>query len=139
LVITDVDDADVKFNIANNVCSSSVLEFGVHTTEHPDVHFVGTVNKKSITLDTFFERNEIDAPTYNFWNFDIQGAELMALKGALKSIENVKIIYLEVNIKELYINCPLLHELDDFLAQYNFRRVELNMTKNGWGDAVYIR
>ena len=137
-VITDKDDAEVVFNVSNNVQSSSVLEFGTHATEHPHVVYVDKTYHQSITIDTFFERNNLDASKYDFWNFDIQGAELMALKGATKSIQYAKAIYLEVNEKELYKNCGLIEEIDAFLAQYNFKRVLTHITQHGWGDALYI-
>jgi FkbM family methyltransferase len=137
-VITDKDDEEIIFNVSNNVQSSSVLEFGTHSQEHPSVVYVDKINLKSITIDTFFERNNIDASKYNFWNFDIQGAELMALKGATQSIKYAKAIYLEVNEKELYKNCGLITEIDTFLFQYNFKRVLTNITQHGWGDALYI-
>jgi FkbM family methyltransferase len=137
-VITDKDDEDVVFNVANNVQSSSVLEFGTHSQEHPSVVYIDKINLKSITIDTFFERNNIDASKFNFWNFDIQGAEFMALKGATRSIQYAKAIYLEVNVKELYKNCGLITEIDTFLEQYKFKRVITNITQHGWGDALYI-
>jgi FkbM family methyltransferase len=137
-VITDKDDEDIVFNISNNVQSSSVLELGTHSREHPTIVFVDKINAKSITIDTFFERNNIDASKYDFWNFDIQGAELMALKGATKSIQYAKALYLEVNENELYINCGRMKEIDEFLLNYNFKRVITNMTPFGWGDALYI-
>jgi FkbM family methyltransferase len=137
-VITDKDDEDIVFNVSNNVQSSSVLEFGTHSQEHPSVVYVDKINLKSITIDTFFERNHIDASKFNFWNFDIQGAEFMALKGATRSIQYAKAIYLEVNVTELYKNCGLITEIDTFLAQYKFTRVLTNITQHGWGDALYI-
>jgi FkbM family methyltransferase len=137
-VITDKDDEYVAFNVSNNVQSSSVLEFGTHSHEHPWVVYVDKVIKKSVTIDTFFERAKLDASKYNFWNFDIQGAELMALKGATKSIQSAKALYLEVNEKELYKGCGLITDIDEFLSQYNFKRVLTNMTEHGWGDALYI-
>ena len=137
-VITDKDDEEIIFNISNNVQSSSVLEFGTHSQEHPSVVYVDKLQLKSITIDTFFERNNIDASKYNFWNFDIQGAELMALKGSTQSIKYAKAIYLEVNEKELYKNCGLITEIDTFLFKYNFKRVLIKMTQFGWGDALYI-
>jgi len=137
-VITDKDDEKIIFNISNNVQSSSVLEFGTHLQEHPWVVYVDKIQLKSITIDTFFERNNIDASKYNFWNFDIQGAELMALKGATQSIKYAKALYLEVNEKELYKNCGLITEIDTFLSNYNFKRVLTNITTHGWGDALYI-
>jgi len=137
-VITDKDDEDVIFNISNNGQSSSVLNFGTHSNEHPSVIYVDKLYQKSITIDTFLERNNIDITKLDFWNFDIQGAELMALKGAIKSIKYAKVLYLEVNEKELYKNCGLISDIDDFLSKYNFKRVLTEMTRHGWGDAVYI-
>jgi deoxyuridine 5'-triphosphate nucleotidohydrolase len=137
-VITDKDDEDVVFNVSNNVQSSSVLEFGTHSQEHPWVVYVNKLHQKSVTIDTFFKRNHLDASKYNFWSFDIQGAEFMALNGAIQSIQHAKAIYLEVNERELYINCGLITDIDTFLATYNFKRVLTNMTQYGWGDALYI-
>lgn len=137
-VITDEDDEEIVFNISNNGQSSSVLEFGTHSKEHPSIVYIDKIKQKSITVDSFFERNNLDASLYNFWNFDIQGAELMALKGAIKSIKYAKALYLEVNEKELYKNCGLIRDIDMFLSQYNFKRVLTKMTSHGWGDALYI-
>ena len=137
-VITDKDDEEVLFNLSNNVQSSSVLEFGTHSYEHPHVVYIGKIKLKTITVDSFFKRNNIDQSKYNFWNFDIQGAELMALKGATESIKYAKAMYLEVNEKELYKNCGLINEIDAFLSKYNFKRVLTHMTEYGWGDALYI-
>ena len=137
-IITDKNDEDIIFNISNNVQSSSVLEFGTHSQEHPWVVYVDKIKQKSITIDTFFKRNNINASKYNFWNFDIQGVELMALKGATNSIKYAKAIYLEVNEKELYKKCGLITDIDIFLSNYNFKRVLTNMTIHGWGDALYV-
>jgi FkbM family methyltransferase len=137
-VITDKDDEEVELNVSNNVQSSSVLEFGTHSQEHPSVVYVDKIKSKSITVDSFFKRNNLDASDYDFWNFDIQGAELMALKGAIQSIQYAKALYLEVNEKELYKKCGLITEIDDFLSSYHFKRVLTNMTPYGWGDALYI-
>ena len=137
-VITDKDNADIVFNVSNNIQSSSVLEFGTHAQEHPWVVYVDKIYQKSITIDTFFETKNIDASKHNFWNFDIPGAELMALKGANKNIKYAKAIYLEVNEKELYKKCGLIEDIDLFLSQYNFKRIITRMTEHGWGDALYI-
>ena len=137
-VITDKDDKEIIFNVSNNIQSSSVLEFGTHSQLHPEVVYVDKIKQKSITIDTFFERNNIDSSKYNFWNFDIQGAELMALKGATQSIKYAKAIYLEVSETELYKGGGLINDIDIFLSQYNFKRVLTTMTPYRWGDALYI-
>jgi hypothetical protein len=63
----------------------------------------------------------------------------MALKGSINSIKYAKVLYLEVNEKELYKNCGLIHEIDAFLEEYKFKRNVTIMTPYGWGDALYIR
>jgi len=138
-VITDKDDDIVNFNLSNNGQSSSIFEFGTHAQEHPWVVYVNSFTLPTVTIDSFFERNNLNPSRYNFWNFDIQGAELLALKGASNAIQFPQVIYLEVNEKELYKNCGMINELDVLLSTYNFKRVYTIMTQHGWGDALYIR
>lgn len=138
-VITDKDDQYTVFNISNNGQSSSVLDFKTHAHEYPVIVYIDQIMAKTVTIDTFFERNAIDGRKYNFWNFDIQGAELMALKGAVKHIPHAAAIYLEVNERELYEGCGLIGDIDGLLAGYGFKRVLTSMVRQGWGDALYIK
>lgn len=138
-VITDKDDDTIMFNVTNNIMSSSILDLHTHLSEHPHVHLIGQIPMKTQTLNTFFEKNKIDTSKLNFWNFDIQGAELLALKGAAAHIHNTDVLYLEVNVKELYKNCALMNEIDAFLSNYGFKRVITELTQYGWGDALYIK
>ena len=138
-VITDKDDETVVFHESNNVQSSSVLNLKTHLQEHPWVHYVKNTPMQTMTVDTFFKKNNLDASKYSFWNFDIQGAELLALKGATESLKYATALYLEVNEKELYENCALIGDLDKFLLPYGFSRVHTQMTSHGWGDALYLK
>ena len=95
---------------------------------------------KSTTIDTFFERNKLEIPKYNFWNIDIQGAELKALLGGEICLKFAKALYLEVNEEELYEGCPLKPALDYYLSSKGFTCVAQVMWGNcGWGDALYVR
>ena len=138
-VITDNDDEELSFMITNNKESSSIFNFGTHAIEHPQVFEIERRRLKSITLNTLFERNNIPRDRYDFINIDIQGAELKALKGAARILPHIKAIYAEVNEKMLYEGTWLLPELDEYLATFNFKRVITNMTRHGWGDALYIK
>lgn len=138
-VVTDKDDDTVTFRLTNNVQSSSVLEFGTHAKHHPHVHFVSETQETTVTLDTFFQRQQLDPSQYDFWNFDIQGAEMLALKGAPKALRHAKALYLEVNTEEVYKGCAKMDELDAFLGSLGFKRVITDITQFGWGDALYVR
>lgn len=138
-IITDADNKQVSFNISNNIQSSSIFEFNTHAKEHPSVHYVNKFVSTSTTIDSFFKQHGIDPTRINFWNLDIQGCELLALKGGCESIKYADVLYLEVNEQELYKDCGLIQDLDEFLAFHNFQRILTKMTPHGWGDAIYMK
>lgn len=136
--VSDRDGDIVDFNISNNEGqSSSMYEFGTHTTAHPGIIFTNKVRLHTLRVDSILKERNIPAHEYDFVNLDIQGAELKALKGM--DLSNVRYVYCEVNVQELYKGIPLLPEIDEYLLKYDLHRVETNMTNWGWGDAFYIR
>ena len=137
-LVSDKEE-EVVFNITNNGQSSSILALETHKVEHPHVYVSEVRTQRTTTLKKLVEENGVDARRLNFWNFDIQGAELMALRGAGDLLDSAEALYLEVNEKELYKGCALLGEMDAFLAERGFRRVEMVMLQHGWGDALYVR
>jgi FkbM family methyltransferase len=139
VVVSDEDDKSVTFNITNNGQSSSILEFGSHAHHHPQVHFIEKQTHTTTTIDSFYKKNNLESSNYDFWNFDIQGAELMALKGAKEALNHVKALYLEVNTEEVYKGCGLISEIDDLVKEYGIKRVLTQMTPFGWGDALYLK
>jgi len=136
-VVSNVDDEEVEFIITNNLQSSSILELEDHKTEHPHVVEQSREKLKTTRLDTLINKENLTK--FNFINLDIQGAELLALQGLGKYLDQVRYIYTEVNVKHLYRNCALLSEIDEFLKQHQFHRVACKMTEHGWGDAFYCR
>ena len=139
-VIDERDDEKVVFNVTNNGQSSSILEFGSHAINHPEVHVVNKIEMTTSRLDTLIEREQIPVSTLNFINLDIQGVELRALKSMEKYLQHVKYIYTEVNTEEVYKGCNLIGEIDAYLRGLGFERVVLHMFYNcGWGDAFYMK
>lgn len=138
-VISDVDDEEVKFNVSNNGQSSSILEFGTHKINHPEVHYIHSFKSKTKRLENVIS-NYKDSIKFNFLNLDIQGVELKALKGLGKYLENIDYIYTEVNSDYVYEKCDLVVDVDDYLSGFGFRRVETSWFGNcKWGDAFYIK
>ena len=77
---------------------------------------------------------------YNFIAIDVQGYELEVMRGAVDTLNNIEYIVAEVNRNELYINCAKVNELDSFLGDFGFKRVEtLWAGGQDWGDALYIK
>jgi FkbM family methyltransferase len=139
-LIDEIDNVEVDFNISNALMSSSLLDFGSHLQHHQGIFMVEKRKKKTTRLDTFIEENKIPINKLNFLNIDIQGTELRAIKSLGKYIDNIDYIMTEINIEYVYKNCTLLKELDNFLCEKGFSRVENKIYGNcGWGDAFYIK
>lgn len=126
----------VVFNISNNGQSSSILDFGLHSHYHSHVHYVNSFETETKLLKDVISNYDIE---YNFLNFDIQGAELKALKGMEEYLPTVDYLYTEVNSDYVYKDCALIEELDEYLLKFGLVRVETQMTEFKWGDAFYIR
>ncbi len=114
--------------------SNSVLKPKLHVQQYPGIVFEDQIKIKIEPLD----RYEC-SPALNFINIDVQGFELEVLRGAKKTLENIKWILSEVNRAEVYENCAQVEELDSFLAKFNFSRVETNWAGQTWGDALYVK
>ena len=115
--------------------SSSVLEPEYHLIQHPNIQFNGREKVKITKLDNFIE----DKENYNFINVDVQGYELEVFKGGSEYLKNIDYIMTEVNRAELYKGCAKVEDLDGFLLQYGFNRVETTWDGGTWGDAFYIK
>lgn len=120
---------------SNHSMSSSLLKPKQHLELHPDVLFEGTEEVEVEVLDNF------DLRGANFINMDVQGYELEVLKGASKSLENIDYVYCEVNRDEVYEGNAFIGEIDEYLSNYGFERIETHWpeTYYTWGDALYIK
>jgi FkbM family methyltransferase len=133
--VLDVDDKIVTFNVSTNSQSSSVLDFGTHLFDYPEVLVTEKLSMKTQKLETILTGYE----TPDFINLDIQGVELKALKSLGNLISKVSVVYTEVNKRQVYKECDLIEDIDQFLASYGFRRVSTRWVIGaGWGDALYL-
>ncbi len=116
--------------------SSSLLKPKGHLKRYPRIKFDPPVEVEVQPLDEIMQ-----GKAFNFLNIDVQGYELEVLKGAKKCLENVYYIIVEVNKAELYRGCPMVNDIDDFLQDFGFSRVETEWRRNGenWGDALYVK
>ena len=138
--ISDQDGQAIEFNITdNNGESSSMLELGTHKDHYPQVKVNQIIKCVTKKLDTLIAQNKIDVRNYDFLTIDLQGAELLALKGMKDNLHKVNYAYLEVNRAEVYKGCALVEQLDEFLLTYGLKRKQTYWTSCDWGDAYYGR
>lgn len=129
----------VNFSVMNFDQSSSIMPIGVHKLHHPEIDVQQTLKLPAYRLDDFIAEKHVPIEGFDFLNIDLQGAELKALTGMGKLLDQFNYIITEVNTTRIYQGCPVLSELDTFLYKKGFARTKLAMTKYQWGDALYER
>ena len=133
--VLDKDEEVVTLNVTTNSQSTSILTFGTHADIYPDVVVTESLSVRTKRLDTILRGKEIP----DFINLDIQGVELKAVISLGDLINQVKVIYTEVNKRQVYVGCNLIQDMDAYLRKYGFRRIATRWKRGtGWGDALYI-
>lgn len=66
---------------------------------------------------------------------DLQGAELLALKGLGNYLQNVKYIHTEVSYKEMYSGQVMFDELNNYILSNEFI-IKNNLSLKGWQEDV---
>lgn len=144
-LVTDRDDVEYEFHVANNRGeSSSILELKEHKTVWPKIAFTTTLKLRSVTLPTLLAREGVDAAAYDALVMDTQGSELLVLRGAEKLLAGFKFIKTEVPDFEAYAGCAQLDELGAYLAGHGFREIARNRFAThpgggGYYDVVFER
>jgi FkbM family methyltransferase len=138
--ISDVDFKDVIFNVSSNHGeSSSLLEFGTHSTHHSDITFVDKIRMITIRVDTLLNRKQINVRNYDFLNLDLQGSELSALKSMGDMLRLFRYVYIEINRDDVYVGCAKVDEVEAYLSEFGFELKEAKWTGAGWGDGFFIK
>lgn len=120
--------------------SSSILPLGKHLEIYPSIKEVSQVEVHFRRLDTLLAEEGFTASDFNFLNLDIQGAELMALRGAESLLTTIEAINTEINLQELYQGAALLPDVEFFMSQRGFNRAAMVTPYHpSWGDAFYVR
>lgn len=129
----DVNGND-NWNYGNK--SSSLLSPGSKINLYTDwLEFKEEIIVETDTLENYCKKNNI--PKIDFIHMDVQGAELLVLKGAGKFIRNIKSIWLEVEKEELYKNQPLKKDVEKFMSKNRFLLIKDNVIQVS-GDQFYV-
>ncbi len=122
---------------SNEGHSSSILKLKEHKKYYPGITEVDSMDVPMKRLDDYLK--EEDNRDFNAIVIDIQGAELIALRGAVETLKKIDAIITEINYDELYEGGVFIQDLDQFLSKQGFTRVDTISGGHYTGDALYIR
>ncbi|WP_158992234.1 FkbM family methyltransferase [Mucilaginibacter sp. L196] len=129
----DKEKTETTWEDGNQGASSLLEASGKYPVEN---YVQEKVEVDGITLFSFIEENNL--PAIDILWMDIQGAELMALKGLSDHIQKVKIIHLEVEFFEIYKDQPLFNDIQNFLFDNDFELLGFSSQHEYSGDAIFI-
>jgi FkbM family methyltransferase len=142
-LVTDTDDAEYSFYIANNNgASSSIHDLSLHRDVWPEVTFERAIQLRSKTLPSLLEAYQIDPAPYDVLVLDTQGSELLVLQGAQPMLRRFAYIKTEAADFESYKDGCQLQDIESFLLRNGFRehsRYKFNQHRDGgsYYDIVY--
>ena len=117
VLLGDHEDTNVVFHLTSNEsASSSLLEPKAETLNHFSV--VGELLLDMHRLDTVI--NEVEASKYRHWVIDVQGAELLVLKGAGNLLSLCQSLLIEAKRESFYHNGVSFSEIKEFLMLHGF-------------------
>lgn len=121
----------LEINLSENTYSSSLLDImPSHTKSAPESKVVGKEKVYIKTLDKEFE-DLIQKNDNVLLKIDVQGFEKNVLDGAIKSLEKISGIQIEMSVEELYKNEMLCTEMMIFIRSLGFKLYSL---ENGFYD-----
>lgn len=139
--ISDTLGATATLHLCSFTMASSLLVPKEHLTTYPGMHYSRSLEVETTTIDTLLRVSHLGYDHFDFLNIDIEGAELLAFKGAEQTLPHLKWVYLEVNTREMYEGCAMVDEVDAYLGERGFDRVI--SADEGWDhgfmDALYQR
>jgi len=123
-LVTDQDDVEYVFHIANNAgASSSIFELNLHKDIWPEVAYDRTITLRSRTLASVLKKERVNLADYDALIMDTQGSELLVLRGAAPILHGFKFIKTEVPDFESYAGCCQLEDIDAFVKGYGFQEI----------------
>jgi len=78
------------------------------------------IKLKSTTLDNYFKNKNILNKKI-ILKIDVQGAELIVLKGGVNLLKSVHLVYCEINFSETYNGCVLFADIYAFMVEHGFQ------------------
>ena len=129
----------VLLNVAsNNAESSSLFALGNHGVLYPDIVYTERLELLTTTVDDIVDA-QFAGSALNMMVIDVQGAELLVLRGAERTLGGIDAVYCEIADIALYEGSCTWPEIEAFLRERGFRLKNLAINIHNWGNALFVK
>lgn len=110
-----IKDDYSKYNTGNSIF--------IENTKHYTGDNFETKELTMTTLDSELETHWVEKP--DFLKMDVQGAELLVLKGATRALETIEFILLETQLLEYNKGAPMFSEVSIAMDELGFQLMDI--------------
>tara|TARA_Y100000590_G_C15442210_1_gene909300 strand:- start:168 stop:902 length:735 start_codon:yes stop_codon:yes gene_type:complete len=143
-LLGDKNNKIVNFFISNKDAScSSIFNLSKKVIEgklwkKDNVKMISSIKLKMKTFDQIIKNKNIKIKGYDHWIIDLQGAEIHALKGSIKSLKYCNSLSVEISKRDYYENgATKWNDLRKFLVSKGFK-LEVK-PKGDHSEALFVR
>ena len=129
----DQEKTDTIWEDGNPGASSLFKSSGKYPVE---TYVQNEIKVAATRLDTFAKKHKIKNVDL-LW-MDIQGAELMALRGAKQTLRNTKFVHTEVEFVDIYTGQALYGDIKKHMNKNGFRLYDFTNFGSFSADAVFV-
>ena len=116
--------------------SGSVLRLGKSHMAFYGSEQAESFDVEAVTLDSYYASV---ASNVDVLQIDVQGAEMLVLRGATRTLAETKAVFVEISqASELYVNAVTFQELSEFLEELGFELRLIGSDTNGTGNALFV-
>jgi FkbM family methyltransferase len=135
-LLGDREEKNVKMHLSNNDYSASSIYLLDPNSGFDKVRLIDETYLPMTTLDLLLI--SVEKESYNHWILDVQGAELLVLKGSTETLKYCNSIVVEVSSRPTYIGGVEYEELKLYLFSNGFTPL-WNPLKNDHTNIPFIR
>jgi FkbM family methyltransferase len=134
-------DGSCSFHETNLEGSGSILKLGEFADQSHGLRQGESYVVQSLRLDTHARENCYDAEEIDCLWIDVQGAELLVLRGAEETLQRVRSVFIEVAVfRPVYEGGAMFPSLRAVLEDKGLSLVALGVdAENGTGNAFFVR
>jgi len=135
-----------EFHVHPDRSCNSLFSYSANASRyhHRKAESTAIIEVSATTIDDFCKKESI--PKIHILKLDVEGAELLVLRGALEKLaqKSIELIYTEIMFIPHYEGGVMFYELCSFLYDYGytlFNLYDLKRTENGqirWGNAIFV-
>jgi len=135
-LLGDREEKNVKMHLSNNDYSASSI-YPLHPNSgFKTVEIIDETTLSMTTLDLLLLQEKKE--TYNHWILDVQGAELLVLKGSKEALKHCNSLVIEVSSRPTYFGGVEYEELKSYLFSEGFTPL-WNPLNNDHTNIPFIR